>query len=260
MAGSDVRMTLETSSPSGGAGTGVGRTLSLGFHLALVLLYNLGSTSSGRPEPIEEPLPQGLTFLVPPSASPEQPVPSLGYREPQEGTGDPDAARIERERADALNRRSGLADSLAAASAAADYAASPTHATSPSLYADAFMEIEVDSAAVRHPESAAPAYPPEMMRLGIAGYAAVRFVVDSTGQVDMPTVQLIEASRLEFWFAVRDALPRMRFTPARRGSVPVRQLAEQMFRFQIAVPKPDTIPPITRPGRTPRKIPPALAG
>lgn len=253
-------MMLDPASAIVAAGTGVGRALSLGFHLALVLLYNLGSTSSGRPAPIEEPLPQGLTFLVPPSASPEQPVPSLGYTDPQEGTGDPEAARVERERLDALARRRGLADSLARAAASAELAGTPTDATAPNLYADAFMEIEVDSAAVRHPESAAPAYPPEMMRLGIAGYAAVRFVVDSTGNVDMPTIQLIEASRLEFWFAVRDALPRMRFTPARRGSIPVRQLAEQMFRFEIAVPKPDTIPPTKIPTRAPRKIPPALVG
>lgn len=230
---------LADPAPFAAAGTGVGRALSIGFHLALVLLYNLGSTSSGRTEAIEEPLPQGLTFLIPPSASPEQPVPSLGYQEPQEGAGDPDAARIERERLDALNRRRGLADSLASLqTVASEVVATPSDATSLSIYADAYMEIEVDSAAVRHPESAAPAYPPEMMRLGIPGHAAVRFVVDSTGRVDMPTVQLIEASRIEFWVAVRDALPLMRFTPARRGSVSVRQLAEQMFRFQIAVPQP----------------------
>lgn len=256
-----MRMMFGAESRDQSAERFLGRALSAGFHLALVILYNLGSTSSGAPEPIEEPLPQGLTFLVPPSASPEQPVPSLGYQEPQEGAGEPDAAQIERERLDALNPRRGLADSLAALPAAAsEVVATPTDATMPSVYADAYMEIEVDSAAVRHPESAAPAYPPELMRLGVPGHAAVRFVVDSTGRVEMASVQLIEASRVEFWIAVRDVLPLMRFTPARRGSIPVRQLAEQLFRFQIAVPKPDSIPPVRSPGRTPRKIPPALAG
>ena len=52
------------------------------------------------------------------------------------------------------------------------------------LFADAFMDIEVDSAAERHPDSAAPTYPPELMKQGIEGYASVRFVVDTTGRVD----------------------------------------------------------------------------
>jgi TonB family protein len=98
---------------------------------------------------------------------------------------------------------------------------------------NAFSIVDVDSAAIRDPSSAAPSYPPMMMAKGVEGYATMRFVVDSTGLVDLLTVQLLDATHAEFVQAVHEALPRMKFHPARMGAHSVRQLAEQVFRFEI---------------------------
>jgi periplasmic protein TonB len=109
---------------------------------------------------------------------------------------------------------------------------------------NAFSVLDVDSAAVRDPSSAAPAYPPLMREKGIEGYATLRFVIDSTGLIDMATVTLVDASHAEFVQAVRDAMPKMRFRPAMMGLQAVRQLAEQPFKFEIkALASSETRPP-----------------
>ncbi|MFI5280696.1 MAG: energy transducer TonB [Gemmatimonadales bacterium] len=97
----------------------------------------------------------------------------------------------------------------------------------------AFSVLEVDSAAVRDPNSAAPSYPPLMRMKGIEGFATLRFVIDTTGVIDMSTVTLVDASHAEFVQAVREAMPKMRFRPAMMGPTAVRQLAEQPFKFEI---------------------------
>ena len=101
------------------------------------------------------------------------------------------------------------------------------------LVDNAYSVIDVDSAAVRDPTSAAPAYPPAMMSLNIEGTAMMKFVVDTSGRVDLGTVQTIAATNPAFAHAVLDALPKMRFHPARMGRTAVRQLAMEEFKFQL---------------------------
>jgi protein TonB len=108
------------------------------------------------------------------------------------------------------------------------------------LLANAYQIVEVDSAAERDPASAAPVYPAALESRGVEGYVIVRFVVDSTGRVDMASVMTVEATAPEFDRAVRDAIPGMRFRPAKVGQRAVRQLAEQLFRFEVAAPIPDS--------------------
>jgi len=98
---------------------------------------------------------------------------------------------------------------------------------------NAYSVIDVDSAAVRDPTSAAPAYPPAMMSLNIEGTAMMKFVVDTSGRVDLGTVQTINTTNPAFAHAVIDALPKMRFHPARMGATAVRQLALEEFKFQL---------------------------
>lgn len=100
----------------------------------------------------------------------------------------------------------------------------------------AYILIEVDSTAERDPLSAAPMYPREMLERNIEGSAIMQFVVDSTGLIDMSTITVIRFTHQEFVRAVRDAMPRMRFRPAMRGSTAVRQLVEQPFKFEIKTP------------------------
>lgn len=99
---------------------------------------------------------------------------------------------------------------------------------------NALSIIDVDSAVVRDPTSAAPEYPLHLQSGGIEGKAFVRFVVDTTGLVDTVTYRVVNATHPDFAVAVRRALPGMRFRPAIRSGVRVRQLAEQTFSFRIA--------------------------
>ena len=101
---------------------------------------------------------------------------------------------------------------------------------------DAFTWIDVDTAALRDATSAAPAYPPTLQRRGVEGAALVRFVVDTTGRADPETFRLVRASHPLFGAAVRDAVPGMKFLPARMGSRKVRQLVELPFTFRIIRP------------------------
>jgi TonB family protein len=100
----------------------------------------------------------------------------------------------------------------------------------------AFSVLEVDSAAERDPLSAAPLYPKEMLIKNVEGSATMRFVIDSTGLIDLGTVAVIASTHPEFVKAVTDVMPRMRFRPALRGATAVRQLVEQPFKFEIKLP------------------------
>lgn len=100
----------------------------------------------------------------------------------------------------------------------------------------AFTELEVDSAAIRDPSSAGPAYPTKLLELKLEGSTTARFIVDSTGHVDVASLEILDSSHPDFTQAVRDVLPRMRYQPARMGKRPVAQLVEQRFGFRIAPP------------------------
>lgn len=243
-----MRLTLIVSDrPASGAGP-LGPALSFLVHAAVVVAVAIQPSVDERIESIDEPLPQGLTFLVPPPSAPESPVSELRYREDGGGEGVPEGVEVKDE-----GTRFGVArgslDSLKASDAVAqdeDPDPAQIFASPVTIPADVFMVLEVDSAAVQDTGTVAPAYPRDMQARLIEGYVAVRFVVDTNGRVDLSTVQVVLASRPEFAESVRAALPGMRFRPARMGSTPVRQLAEQMFRFRLPkVPlrSPTSLPP-----------------
>jgi hypothetical protein len=96
--------------------------------------------------------------------------------------------------------------------------------------------LEVDSAAVRDPNSAAPAYPVAMLKQNVQGSVFTQYVVDTTGVADTSSLKILSATHNDFALSVRAALPHMRFTPARLGSRKVRQLVEQEFTFRIQQP------------------------
>ena len=96
-----------------------------------------------------------------------------------------------------------------------------------------FSVLDVDTAVVRSVSSAAPAYPLKLLQAHIQGAVAARYVVDTTGFADTASFEVIRATNPEFVDAVRDALPYMRFKPAKIGALKVRQLVEQQFTFRI---------------------------
>jgi hypothetical protein len=99
-----------------------------------------------------------------------------------------------------------------------------------------FTILEVDSAVVRSANSAAPAYPLDLLEKHIEGFVLARYIVDTTGFADASSLEILKATHPGFVQAVRDALPYMRFSAAKIGSMKVRQLVEQPFTFRIAAP------------------------
>ena len=102
-----------------------------------------------------------------------------------------------------------------------------------------FTEFEVDSAVVRSQNSAAPAYPLDLLQKHVEGAVLARYVVDTTGFADTSSFVVVRSSDSGFVRAVRDALPYMRFSPAKLGARRVRQLVEQSFTFRINPSGPD---------------------
>jgi outer membrane biosynthesis protein TonB len=96
-----------------------------------------------------------------------------------------------------------------------------------------FSILEVDTAVVRSQNSAAPAYPLKLLEAHVMGTVAARYVVDTTGFADTASFTVLRSTHPEFVAAVRDALPYMRFSPAKIGPLKVRQLVEQNFTFRI---------------------------
>jgi protein TonB len=96
-----------------------------------------------------------------------------------------------------------------------------------------FTVLEVDSAVVRSQNSAAPAYPLELLAKHVEGMVLARYIVDTTGFADVNSLDIVKSTNAGFENAVRAALPYMRFSPAKIGDRRVRQLVEQPFTFRI---------------------------
>ena len=96
-----------------------------------------------------------------------------------------------------------------------------------------FTMLQVDRMVERYETSAAPIYPPKLSAAGKEGRVQASFVVDTTGRVDMASVQVLASDHPEFTESVRTALGEMRFRPATRGGRAVRQLVEQRFSFRL---------------------------
>jgi TonB family protein len=104
----------------------------------------------------------------------------------------------------------------------------------PGIGDNAFSIVDVDSVATVDPTSAAPEYPSALVQRRVEGVASFRFVVDSTGLIDMSTVRVLASTHKLFAQAVLDAMPRMKFRPARAWNHAVRLLVEQSFMLKIA--------------------------
>ncbi|MCC6771554.1 MAG: TonB family protein [Gemmatimonadaceae bacterium] len=78
-----------------------------------------------------------------------------------------------------------------------------------------------------------PQYPTQLANAGIEGTVVAQFVVDTVGRVEPSTIQLSAGSHPLFGQSVREALGRMRFSPAELGGRRVRQLVQQSFAFAL---------------------------
>ena len=73
----------------------------------------------------------------------------------------------------------------------------------------------------------------DLLSKHVEGTVVARYIVDTTGFADTTSFEVIRSTNPEFIRSVRDALPYMRFSPAKIGSHKVRQLVEQPFTFRI---------------------------
>lgn len=78
-----------------------------------------------------------------------------------------------------------------------------------------------------------PRYPDILRQSRITGVVRVRFVVGTDGRAELGTLEILEQSHAAFAEAVRNVLPRLRFTPARVGPRTVRQVVEIPFGLEL---------------------------
>jgi protein TonB len=100
----------------------------------------------------------------------------------------------------------------------------------------ALAEALVDEPVVPDPRNPPPRYPEALRAAGLGGRVTVRFVVDTAGRVEAGSVAFAAPGDPRLEGAVREALARARFRPARAGGRPVRQLAERPYVFAPAAP------------------------
>lgn len=106
--------------------------------------------------------------------------------------------------------------------------------TAPESPGDSVMTVlEVDSAAARYDDSAAPPYPPHMLDKKIEGSVGIQYIVDTTGTADVNSIVVLSATNPEFAESVKQTLPKMRFRAAMMNGHKVRQLVQQLFAFKI---------------------------
>ena len=91
-------------------------------------------------------------------------------------------------------------------------------------------EVEV---AVTSLGGVAPEYPSPLRSSGVEGKVSAEFVVNAKGRAEMSSLHILNATNDLFADAVRRALPRMRFRPARIGDHDVPQLVRQEFSFVL---------------------------
>ena len=93
--------------------------------------------------------------------------------------------------------------------------------------------LQVDTAAARVDESAAPPYPAAMLARRIEGSVAVQYVVDTSGHADTASFVVLSTTHQDFAKSVKATLPYMRFRAAIMNAQKVPQLVQQLFSFKI---------------------------
>jgi protein TonB len=96
-----------------------------------------------------------------------------------------------------------------------------------------YFEFQVEKPAEMLQDSPKPKYPSVLESSGIAGEVQAQFVVNSSGKADMSDFKVLKSTNELFTQAVKNVLPRMRFSPAMIGGKPVNQLVQQSFQFAV---------------------------
>jgi protein TonB len=95
-----------------------------------------------------------------------------------------------------------------------------------------YMEFQVEKA-VEKIGGDAPVYPEALKSAGVEGQVLAQFVVNESGRYEPGTLKILNSSNSQFAAAVKDALPRMKFSAAQIGGRKVQQLVQMPFQFHI---------------------------
>ena len=195
---------------------------------SVAIHLGLGSAAVRTPGPRAGERPEALSirYLLPPDQPHAEAVEHIDWASIGPGTNGWQTGAVA---ADAgFPTRGG--DDVAEATRATEV---PVLAEEPFQQALTYQEFEVDSAATRDPASGGPVYPDSLRLRGVQGEVLVEFAVDTTGHADSATFKVVESTHPEFAQAVRDALPRMLFTPAVTQGRRVRQLVRLPMKFKL---------------------------
>ena len=97
-----------------------------------------------------------------------------------------------------------------------------------------YKEFQVEQGATPAAGTAYPRYPDVLRRSKVEGEVLVQFVVRPDGKPEVESLKVLKSSHDLFTQAVRNALPQMRFNPARVGGKAVSQLVTEPFSFSIS--------------------------
>ena len=96
---------------------------------------------------------------------------------------------------------------------------------------EVYLPGGVDEQAVLLTGSAQPTYPDSLFSAGIAGHVVAQFVVDTAGDVEPETLEIVSTTSRAFGEAVRAAALEAHFEPARKYGRAVRELVSVPFDF-----------------------------
>jgi protein TonB len=121
---------------------------------------------------------------------------------------------------------------LAAFAASRSVSAQAANETGPNQ-GQAYFEFQVDKPVLQRPGNPKAQYPDDMRSRGRVGEVVVQYVVDTTGRVDINSVEVIKSSDGAFTTSVKTVLAELRFFPAETAGHRVRQMVQQSFRFAL---------------------------
>jgi len=95
-----------------------------------------------------------------------------------------------------------------------------------------YMEFQVEKP-VQRIGGDAPEYPPSLKDQGVEGQVLAQFVVNESGRYEPGTLKIMSSSNPAFTAAVKEALPRIKFSAAQIGGKKVQQLVQMPFQFHL---------------------------
>lgn len=106
--------------------------------------------------------------------------------------------------------------------------------SAPSGDARTYFEFQVEKPVVPMRANPVPRFPEAARTMDHSAAVLVQFVVDSAGRADMRSIRFLHSDGPVFEAAVREVLPRWRFTPAETGGRRVSQLVQLPFTWEVA--------------------------